>query len=332
MSHHTQERPIAPPRISIVVPALNEARNLEIVLPQLPPVHEVIVVDGASTDGTVETALRVLPGVKIVRQTRRGKGNALVCGLAAATGDVVVMFDADGSADPAEIPRFVQVLCEGADFAKGSRVLAAGGSEDLTRVRDYGNRAMTALTNLLFGTRYTDLCYGYNAFWRDVVSAFHLPSPRLNAPMWGDGFEIETVLNCRVASARLDVREVASVERSRIHGVSNLHAVRDGLRVLRTIVTERWVCRSLRRLQTVASAAEVTEPAMAWEMTGGSSSPARSASSGDVRTRKVQRRLLDGWAGLGESVSGAVPALAPRVGGDYAEVPLTAEPGPAISA
>jgi glycosyltransferase involved in cell wall biosynthesis len=101
---HIPERSVARPRISIVVPALNEARNLEVVLPELPPVYEVILVDGTSTDGTVETALRVLPTVKIVKQTRRGKGNALVCGFEAASGDVVVMFDADGSADPAEIP------------------------------------------------------------------------------------------------------------------------------------------------------------------------------------------------------------------------------------
>ncbi len=232
-------RPVRDPRISVVVPALNEARNLEIVLPELPPVHEVILVDGASTDGTVEAALRVLPTVKVVRQTRRGKGNALVCGFAAATGDVVVMFDADGSADPAEIPRFVRALLDGADFAKGSRVLDAGGSEDITVMRNAGNRGLTMLTNVLFGTRYTDLCYGYNAFWRDVVDHLDLPSPASVVPAWGDGFEIETVLNCRVAVAQLTVREVASVERSRIHGESNLNTIRDGWRVLKTILTER---------------------------------------------------------------------------------------------
>ncbi len=235
----TPRRSVDDPRISIVIPALNEARNLEVVLPELPQVHEVILVDGASTDGTVETALRVLPTIKVVRQTRRGKGNALVCGFAAATGDVVVMFDADGSADPAEIPRFVQALLGGADFAKGSRVLDAGGSEDITVMRDAGNRGLTMLTNVLFGTRYTDLCYGYNAFWRDVVDHLDLPSPGSVVPAWGDGFEIETVLNCRVAVAQLTVREVASVERSRIHGESNLNTIRDGWRVLKTILTER---------------------------------------------------------------------------------------------
>src|SRR5687767_15984565 len=99
-----RERRSRQPRISIVVPALNEARNLAAVLPTLPPAHEVILVDGGSVDGTVETALATLPGIRVVRQLRRGKGNALAAGFAQVTGDIVVMFDADGSADPAEIP------------------------------------------------------------------------------------------------------------------------------------------------------------------------------------------------------------------------------------
>ena len=324
---HTQTRPLTHPRLSIVVPALNEARNLEVVLPQLPPVHEVIVVDGASTDGTIETALRVLPGVKIVRQTRRGKGNALVCGLAAATGDVVVMFDADGSADPDEIPRFVQALREGADFAKGSRVLDAGGSEDLTKVRSWGNLAMTRLTNLLFGTRYTDLCYGYNAFWRDVVSALHLPSPAIETPEWGDGFEIETVLNCRVAAARLVVREVASVERSRIHGVSNLHAVRDGLRVLRTILTERWVCSPLGHRFALATAELVAETTVASdEMSVRTVFAGRRAGAVDGFFWKVPQRFMNGRAGVGERVAARVPF--PRAPVNSPVSPLSGRTGP----
>ena len=96
------------PRISIVVPALNEAANLAVVLPQLPDVHEVILVDGGSVDGTIATARRILPGIVTVLQSRKGKGNALTAGFARVTGDIVVMFDADGSADPAEIERYVR--------------------------------------------------------------------------------------------------------------------------------------------------------------------------------------------------------------------------------
>jgi glycosyltransferase involved in cell wall biosynthesis len=228
------------PRISVIIPTLNEARNLEHVFAALPAgLHEVIVVDGRSTDGTPEVALRLRPDVRVVRQTRKGKGNALACGFAAATGDLIVMIDADGSTDPAEIPRFVAALTGGADFAKGSRFAPGAGSADITPLRRLGNRVLGLFVNALFGTRYSDLCYGYNAFWARVVPVFGLTvdSPG-QQPVWGDGFEIETLINLRAAAARLKISEVPSCEHARIHGESNLKTVRDGQRVLRTIVTE----------------------------------------------------------------------------------------------
>ena len=126
--------------------------------------HEVIIVDGNSVDNTVATACRLRPDVRIVRQNRSGKGNALACGFAAATGDIIAMVDADGSADPAEIPQFVQALLDGADFAKGTRFADGGGSCDITWLRRLGNRALSGLVNMLCRTQYSDLCYGYNAF------------------------------------------------------------------------------------------------------------------------------------------------------------------------
>ncbi len=237
----------ADPRVSVVVPARNEARNLEIMLPAItrvePAVHEVIVVDGHSSDDSVEATRASLPSARVLTQTRRGKGNAMACGFAAATGDVVVMFDADGSADPAEIPEFVSTLVAGADFAKGSRFVPGGGSEDITLLRRSGNAGLNAVANAFFGTSYTDLCYGYNAFWVDLLPALDLPA--VDAPaaddemLWGDGFEIETVLNCRVAAAGLKIVEVPSVERRRIYGQSNLRTFADGARVLRTLLAER---------------------------------------------------------------------------------------------
>jgi glycosyltransferase involved in cell wall biosynthesis len=228
------------PTISIVVPTLNEARNLEVVLPGLPPADEVIVVDGGSTDDTVAVARRLMPDAVIIQQTRRGKGNALACGFAAATGDIIVMFDADGSADPAEIAAFVDALLAGADFAKGSRLMRGGGSEDLTPLRKVGNVALTKMTNLFFSVSYSDLCYGYNAFWRDVLPVLDLPDTQpAHGRRWGDGFEIETLINCRVAAANLKVAEIPSIERLRIHGESNLNPVTDGIRVLKTMLTER---------------------------------------------------------------------------------------------
>jgi glycosyltransferase involved in cell wall biosynthesis len=248
------------PTISIIVPARNEAKNLEVILPQLPDVHEVILVDGNSVDGTVETALRVLPGIKVVHQTRKGKGNALACGFEAATGDIIVMFDADGSADPAEIPAFVDTLVKGADVAKGSRFRKGGGSEDLTIFRSTGNHGLNMICNILLGTKYSDLCYGYNAFWRDVLPAIDLlpstlPMPANGGMLWGDGFEIETILTCRFAAAKLRVTEVPSFEKNRIHGESNLNAISDGIRVLKTIFDEK-------RRENAAVARVRNEPAV----------------------------------------------------------------------
>jgi glycosyltransferase involved in cell wall biosynthesis len=239
-------------RISVVVPALNEARNLVHVFAQMPEdIHELILVDGHSVDGTVRVARELRPDVRVVMQTRRGKGNALACGFAAATGDIIAMIDADGSADPGEIPQFVKALVDGADFAKGTRFTAGGGSHDITRLRSLGNRALSNLVNVCYGTRYTDLCYGFNAFWRRITPVLGLDATSSSAggPLWGDGFEVETLINVRVASAGLVVTEVASFEHPRIHGVSNLNAFRDGLRVLRTILYERVTSRRLRAAQ-----------------------------------------------------------------------------------
>jgi len=235
------------PRVSVVIPTLNEARNLPYVFERLPEgLFEVVLVDGHSTDGTVEVARELRPDIRVVRQTRRGKGNALACGFAACRGDIIVMIDADGSTDPREIPAFVDALLAGADYAKGSRFIAGGGSTDITRVRRAGNFGLNLLTNALNGTRFSDLCYGYNAFWRHCLPALALDAGDSHKAMqWGDGFEIETIINVRVARAGLRMTEVPSFERPRLHGESNLNAVRDGLRVLRTIARER-----LRRLKT----------------------------------------------------------------------------------
>ena len=219
------------PRISVVIPARNEAPNLQYVLPHIPSiVGEVILVDGDSSDDTVGVARQLLPTVRIVKQVGKGKGDAIKAGLAASTGDIVVMLDADGSADPNEIPRFVEVLIAGNDFAKGSRFAKGGGSHDLTLIRSMGNYGLSKLVNLLFQASFSDLCYGYNAFWKHCFDHVEIDS---------DGFEIETMITIRMHQAQFKIVEVPSFEHPRIHGASNLHTFKDGWRVLKTIVRER---------------------------------------------------------------------------------------------
>lgn len=237
------------PRVTVVVPVYNEAENVALTLPPLADYDEVIVVNGHSTDGTAEAAQRALPGIKVLTQKRTGKGNAMATGFRAATGDIIVMFDADGSADPHEIPRFIAALRQGADLAKGSRFLPGGGSADITFIRKLGNHGLNWIAGYLTGRRLTDLCYGYNAFWSDQLYLLDLPDPDADVEMkTGDGFEIEALIIGRFALAGATITEVPSYEFRRWQGDTNLNAVRDGIRVLRTLVRDRRYARTIRRL------------------------------------------------------------------------------------
>jgi glycosyltransferase involved in cell wall biosynthesis len=218
-------------RVTLVVPAMNEENNITWVLARLPGrVDEVVLVDGHSTDRTVQLARAARPDIVVVDQRGVGKGAALRTGFEAATGDLIVMMDADGSMEPAEITSFVTALERGYDFVKGSRRLPGGGSADLTAIRRLGNRALTSAVNVLFLVPFSDLCYGFVAFRRDRLDQLALTA---------QGFEFETEIAIHAVKAGLRIAEVPSVESSRRYGASNLHAIRDGNRVLRTIARER---------------------------------------------------------------------------------------------
>lgn len=217
--------------LSVVIPARNEARNIAWVLERMPSfVDEVVIVDGGSTDGTVEVARSSWPDVVVVDDNGRGKGDAMRVGAAAARGSLIVMMDADGSMDPAEIERFVEPLARGYEFVKGSRFLEGGGTADMTRLRMVGNWGLNVFSNLLFRARWTDLCYGYCAFRRSALEDLALDA---------DGFEIETQMVTRATRANLRTVEVPSFEYARRFGNSNLNTFRDGFRVLFTILRER---------------------------------------------------------------------------------------------
>jgi glycosyltransferase involved in cell wall biosynthesis len=218
----------------VVIPTLNEAENLRLLLPVIPDwIHEIIVVDGRSTDHTIEVveSFAQQRRLQLVLETRKGKGAALRAGFAAAVGEVIVAIDADCSMHPCEILLLVAALTAGADFAKGSRFIQGGGTADMSWFRALGNWGLTQIVNVLYRGSFTDLCYGYFAFWRRCL-------PVIDPTC--DGFEVETFIKLQAMKARLRIAEVPSFETLRIHGMSNLHAVPDGIRVLRTILQERY--------------------------------------------------------------------------------------------
>lgn len=218
--------------ISVVIPAKNEERNIAWVLERIPLlVDEIILVDGHSTDRTVEIARMVRPDIRVVTESTKGKGAALRTGFAAATGDLIVLLDADCSMDPLEIDRYAAALVSGADLAKGSRYMPGGSTADMTRLRGIGNRVLLGLSNKLFGANFTELCYGYMGLRRSRLDALDLRA---------DGFEIETEIVVRSLTEGLRVVEVPSHESERRFGASNLHAFRDGTRVLMTMLRERF--------------------------------------------------------------------------------------------
>ena len=244
----THGDPLPSPTVSVVIPALNEENNLPLVLEGLPPVDEVVVVDGGSVDDTVAVVREVRPDAVVIRQTRTGKGNALACGFAACTGDIVVTLNADGSTDPGELPRYVDALRAGAEVAHGSRYRDGGGNLAEGRWDRVGHRVLNWLVNVLFGTRFTDLGYGYNAYWRVLLPALDLPAPHLPGRprgdrAWGDGPEIEPLINIRMAAQGLRVVEIASVGYPRIHGHRQRRVGAEVLRAVRALSGEylrRW--------------------------------------------------------------------------------------------
>jgi glycosyltransferase involved in cell wall biosynthesis len=222
-----------PLNVGIVIPALNEEKNIEEVLCRLRDFgyNNVLVIDGQSKDNTAKVAEK--HGAKVVLQAGQGKGSAIRQVLSNRYFDVdaLVLMDADGSMDPAEIPAFIEALNSGADIAKGSRFLEGGRTYDMDATRRFGNLILMFVLNFLWSSNYTDLCYGYAVFNKHAVETL---APVLES----DGFEIETEIFIKALDLGLAVKEVPSVEYERKYGVSNLHAFKDGFRILKTIIQE----------------------------------------------------------------------------------------------
>ena len=216
--------------ITIVIPTMNEVENIKEVFPNIPDfVDEIVVVDGNSTDGTRDEIIKFRKDAKIIIEKPSGKGAAIKTGFKNATGDLIIMMDADGSHNPREITGLLKPILNGYDVAKGSRLLPGGGSAYFTPFRKLGNMIFVSMVNTLYGSKYTDLCYGYRAFKKEALERIYSRST---------GFEIETEQSILMVKAGLKIKEVPSFEELRKNGTSNLHAFRDGWRILNVIMKE----------------------------------------------------------------------------------------------
>jgi glycosyltransferase involved in cell wall biosynthesis len=217
--------------VSVVIPCLNEAANIERcvrtaleVLSRNALDGEVLVVDNASEDDSA--ALAAAAGARVVHEPRRGYGSAYLAGFAAARGRYIVMADADLTYDFNEIPRFVAELEQGAELVMGDRMdnIQPGAMPWLHRY--IGNPALTGLLNLFFNTGVTDAHCGMRALRRDVL-------PRLDLRTTGMEFASEMVI--RAAKADLRIAEFP-IEYHPRGGESKLSSFRDGWRHLRFLL------------------------------------------------------------------------------------------------
>lgn len=218
-------RPEGYPKISIVICTLNEEQNLSRVLPKVPDwIDEILLVDGHSTDNTVEVTKKIRPDIKVSYQPANGKGNAIRYGVQQSSGDIIVTLDADGQTNPEDIPRFIAPLLKGYDFAKGTR-LSQGCPPNMPKYRWFGNKILVITCNILYGTRYTDVCSGYNAFWKSAFQRLKLTN---------DGFEMEQEMMVKVKKMGLKVIEVEHYDAGRLDSSSKVSGMKQGL-------TDWWV-------------------------------------------------------------------------------------------
>lgn len=218
------------PKVAVVICTLNEEGNLSYVLPEIPAwVDEVVLVDGHSTDKTVDTARKLRPDIRILYQPYVGKGDALRWGIKHASGDIIVTLDADGATDPGEMSKFTKPLLEGYEFAKGSRFSIRLPAKKPAH-RMFGNLLITAVFNILYFSRFTDICSGYNAFWKKALNGIDLN---------GDCFEDEPLLVARVKKAGLSIAEVGHCDLGRIYGEGKAPSWRQGFKAIKALTRER---------------------------------------------------------------------------------------------
>jgi len=221
-------------KTSLLIFTRNEIEGLRFIFDRIPlaSVDEVIAIDGHSTDGTVEFLQR--KGIRVVLQTRLGRGNAAIEGIGHCSGECVVFLSSDGNEDPADIPKLIEGLRE-ADIAVASRFMEGGRSDDSDdplRIRKFGNKLVTALINLLWQAHVTDSTNGLRAIRMAAWAKLAIESPY---------HETEFQMTIRASKLGMKIREIPTTEGKRVGGKRYASTMKMAWTFSKSLLREIWI-------------------------------------------------------------------------------------------
>jgi dolichol-phosphate mannosyltransferase len=234
-------------KLSILIPVYNEEKTIDEVLQKvlsvkLPCQKEIVVVDDGSTDGTIQrinkigSDLKRVKGLTLIRhKTNLGKGAAIQTGIKHATGDYILIQDADLEYNPSEIPLLLSPILQPTTYnlqpiaVYGSRF--SRGKPEIPLLYFLGNRFLTFLTNLLYGTRLTDMETGYKLLPSSFLKQIRLTGKR---------FEIEPEITIKLLKAKIPIQEVPITYKGRSHVAGKKLTVKDAWAAIRIIITSKW--------------------------------------------------------------------------------------------
>lgn len=216
-------------KTTLFVPTLNEIDGMKAIMPRVKKqwVDEILVLDGSSTDGTVEYAKS--QGYRVVMQKSKGITNAYREALKIAKGNYIIAFSPDGNSVPEVIPQLVRKIKEGYDMVIASRYMRGAKSDDDDSVTAFGNWMFTKIINICFGGNYTDTLVMFRVFKKGIVKKLHIDVPRAG---------LEPILSIRCAKLKLKVAEIPASEPKRIGGARKMNPLLNGLDILRLIFSE----------------------------------------------------------------------------------------------